>query len=105
MADYLPDGLAVGVSGGKWVLPKGGKVSFISGTDVVDTYKLGENPAGLRLTYAPKTGTFKGSFKVHYKLGGRVKAKSVKVTGVLVNGVGYGRGTLVGLGTVPVLVK
>ena len=48
----------------------------------------------MKLSYRPKKGTFKGSFKV-YALEGtgkatKLKKYTVKVTGVVVNGVGHG---------------
>ena len=55
----------------------------------------GSNIAGLKLTYAPKTQTFKGSFKVWLldESKGKLKSASVKVTGVVVDGTGYGEVT------------
>ena len=46
----------------------------------------------MKLTYAAKTQTFKGSFKVWTFDPAKNKLKSVlaKVTGVVVNGAGYG---------------
>ena len=38
----------------------------------------------------PKTGTFKGSFKVYFNQDGKLKKSTVKVNGVVVGGVGYG---------------
>ena len=48
----------------------------------------------MKLTYTPKKGTFKGSFKM-YALEGAGKATKLKkytvnVTGLVVDGVGYG---------------
>ena len=89
---YLPDGLAVG-GGAKWTLPKAGKVQLAK-DGTVDAAKLGENPSALKLTYKAKDGSFKGSFKAYADVGGKPKGTTVKVTGVLVNGVGYGSATL-----------
>ena len=89
---YLPDGLAVG-GGAKWTLPKAGKVQLAK-NGTVDAAKLGENPSALKLTYKAKDGSFKGSFKAYSDVGGKPKGTTVKVTGVLVNGVGYGSATI-----------
>ena len=88
---YLPDGVAVG-GGAMWTLPKAGKVQ-LARDGSVDVAKLGENPAALKLTYKAKYGTFKGSFKAYVDVNGMPKATTVKVAGVLVNGVGYGVAT------------
>ena len=99
---YLPNGLAVG-GGAKWTLPKAGKVQLAK-DGTVDTSKLGENPSALKLTYKAKDGSFKGSFKAYADVGGKPKATTVKVAGVLVNGVGYG--TVIGQGVrAPVTVE
>ena len=88
---YLPDGLAV-TGGAKWTLPKAGKVQLAK-DGTVDASKLGENPSALKLTYKAKDGSFKGSFKAYADVGGKPKGTTVKVMGVLVNGVGYGMAT------------
>ena len=101
-AAYLPDGVAVG-GGAKWTLPKAGKVQLAK-DGTVDASKLGENPAALKLTYKAKDGSFKGSFKAYADVSGKPKGTTVKVAGVLVNGVGYGTATVKG-GSVPVKVE
>ena len=89
---YLPDGVAVG-GGARWTLPKAGKVVYRRGTTEVDASKLGENPSALKLTYKANDGSFKGSFKTYADVNGKPKGTTVKVMGVLVNGVGYGMAT------------
>ena len=101
---YLPDGLPV-TGGARWTLPRAGKVVYAKGTTTVDEAKLGENPSALKLTYKAKDGTFKGSFKVYAEVGGKPKATTVKVAGVLVNGVGYGTATAQKSGGVAVKVE
>ena len=100
---YLPDGVSVG-GGAKWTLPKAGKVVYRRGTTEVDTTQLGENPSALRLTYKTKDGSFKGSFKAYADVNGKPKATTVKVAGVLVNGIGYGTATAKGV-SAPVMVE
>ena len=106
---YLPDGVPVAQGGAKWVVASGakaGKVIFKKGTTEVDEAKLGANPSGLKLTYTAKTGTFKGSFKAYVLEGGKPKATTVNVTGVLVNGTGYGTAAIKKVaGGVPVTVE
>ena len=52
------------------------------------------NLSGMKLSYTPKKGTFKGSFKVYALQGSgkgtKLKKYTVKVSGVVVDGVGYG---------------
>ena len=101
---YLPDGMAVTQSGAKWTLPKAGKVQKAK-DGTIDSSKLGENPSALKLTYKAKDGSFKGSFKVYADNGGKLKATTVNVTGVVIDGVGYGTATIKKVGSVPVKVE
>ena len=103
LKDYIPDGVKVASAGGKWVLPKAGKVTYKDGA--VDTLKLGENPSGLKLSYKAKDGSFKGSFKVYAVDGGKAKATTVNVTGVMVGATGYGTATIKGMGSVAVTIE
>ena len=101
---YLPDGMSV-AGGEKWTLPKAGKVVYVKGTATVDEVKAGENPSGLKLTYKAKDGTFKGSFKAYADVGGKPKATKVNVSGVVVDGVGYGSATVKKAGGVLVTIE
>ena len=103
LTGYLPDGVSVTQSGTRWILPKAGKIAMKK--IVIDESKAGENPAALKLTYKAKDGSFKGSFKVYADLGGKLKATTVSVTGVMVGNVGYGTATVKKLGSVPVTIK
>ena len=93
---------------GKWAFNKAATVSWKKPKNrdikclVVDTSKGKTNLSGLKLTYTPKTGAFKGSFKIH-SLEDKVtrnettkmlKKYTVKVTGVVVDGIGYGKAVL-----------
>ncbi len=105
LAEYLPDGLAVS-GGAKWTLAKAGKVVFLKGTQEVDAAKAGETPSGLKLVCKAKDGTFKGSFKAYAVQDGKIKAYTVSVTGMLVDGVGHGTATLKKPAcSIPVLVR
>ena len=102
-ADYLPNGVPV-TGGAKWVLPKAGKVQLAK-DGLVDVAKLLENPSALKLTYTAKTGSFKGSFKAYSDVRGKPKGVTVNVTGVLVDGIGYGAATIKKIGSVPVTIS
>ena len=113
LEELLPDGEPVVASGGKWKFAKAASVRWAkpkkgsalpeiydaeSGKGlVVDTSAGKTNLSGLKLAYTPKKGTFKGSFKVYAleEEGKSVKLKkyTVKVSGVVVDGVGYGTAT------------
>ena len=112
LEDLLPNEEQATVSGGKWSFSKAASVKWAkpkkgaalpeiydeaSGKGlIVDTSK-GTNLSGLKLTYTPKKGTFKGPFKVYALEGASPKIKlkkyTVKVNGVVVGGVGYGKAT------------
>ncbi len=105
---YLPDGVSVEPKGAKWVVAggaKAGKVAYKRGTQEVDESKLGENSSGLKLTYKAKDGSFKGSFKVYAEVNGKLKATTVSVSGIVLNGVGYGTATVKGKNGVPVTIE
>jgi len=104
LTDYLPDGVEVTQSGTKWTLPKAGKLAMKNG--VVDESKAGDNAGALKLTYKAKDGSFKGSFKVYADIGGgKLKATTVKIIGVMVDGVGYGTATIKNVGSVDVTIE
>ena len=110
LADLLPAPEVADVNKGKWTFKKAAGVKWAkpkkgaelpeiydaeSGKGlVVDTSKGKTNLSGMKLTYTPKKGTFKGSFKV-YELQGsgkgtKLKKYTFKVSGVVVDGIGYG---------------
>ncbi|MBP5285321.1 MAG: hypothetical protein ILO34_04350, partial [Kiritimatiellae bacterium] len=109
---------------GEPVIPKGGKWSFAKAAGVkwakdkatkayaltVDTSKCKTNLSALKLTYTPKKGTFKGSFKM-YSLEGegkktKLKKYTVSVTGMVVDGIGYGSASVKKPSIVcPVIIK
>ena len=100
VAELLPDGEPVIAKGGKWAFNKaaGVKLSKDKTSAERDTSKGKTNLSGLKLTYTPKTGLFKGTFKV-YALEGADGAKKLKkytvaVTGVVVDGKGVGQAAI-----------
>ena len=85
------------------MLPKAGKVAMKKG--VLDDSKAGLNPSGLKLSYKAKDGSFKGSFKAYCDKGGSLKAVAVTVSGVMVDGVGYGSAAVKKAGSAAVTIK
>ena len=104
---FSPNGTEIEISGARWKVPRADGVRFSKddGWHVADEREYG-NPAGLKLTYSAKTGTFKGSFKVFAGTDeGRSKKYTATVTGVAVEGVGYGTATIKKVGSVPVKIE
>ena len=101
----LPNGVKVDSVGGKWSLPKAGRVALTKDKSGLDVAKFGENPAGLKLSYAAKTGAFKGSFSLYRQTAsGKLKKENATVNGAVVNGVGYGSAVIKNTGALPVTV-
>ncbi len=113
LEECLPAGEPVIAAGGKWKFAKAASVKWAkpkkgaaapeiydeaSGKGlVVDMAGDKTNLSGLKITYTPKKGTFKGSFKLYVLEGSgtatKLKKYTVKVSGVVVDGVGYGTAT------------
>ena len=104
---YFPNGVSVAQRGTKWVVADGAKAGkVVHGKDgAVDAAKAGANPSALKLSYRAKDGSFSGSFKAYVSARGKPKAVSVSVSGVVVNGVGYGSASVKKLGSIPVTIK
>jgi len=97
MTEYLPYDLPVIVSGSKISFPKGtGPRKSGSGY-----YHVGGNPSLAHISWGPKTGIFKGHFKLYYDRPNSTKADSFNVpyTGVMIpheGGLkGFGAGTAI----------
>ena len=107
--ELLPAGEPVIPKAGKWSFAKAATVKWAkpkkgaerpeifdeaSGKGlIVDDSKGKTNLSGMKLTYTPKTGIFKGSFKIYAIQGGKLKKVVVKVIGVVVDGKGSGSAT------------
>ena len=88
---------------GRWKFAKNASVKWAKDREtkeyglVVDTSKGKANLSSLKLTYASKTGVFKGSFKAYAleTANGRTKLKkyTVSVIGFVVDGEGSGEAT------------
>lgn len=109
LEEFLPENEVAAVAGGKWVFPKAAGIKWAKPTGgstpsyldsatgkglIVDTSAGKTNLSGIKLTYTAKKGTFKGSFKLYAieTVAGKMKLKkyTVNITGVVVDGVGYG---------------
>ena len=88
--ELLPDGEPVRVKGGKWVFDKAASIKYAKGVLSGDNDSKKPNLSAMKLTYTPKTGLFKGSFKLYALQGGKLKKFTVKITGVVVDGEGTG---------------
>ena len=93
----FPNGLKVQRTDQSWkVVEKAGKVRLKKPNAKKNTPGVieltGTNLSGLRLTYQPKSSTFKGSFKIWTldPVKAKLKAVTASVTGIVVNGQGYG---------------
>ncbi|MBP3405414.1 MAG: hypothetical protein J6N18_04875, partial [Kiritimatiellae bacterium] len=109
----LPDGESVSVSGKKWVVADGvkaAKVTYKKGDPEPDIApgKKGQevaNASGLKLTYKSKDGSFSGSFTVYAIEKNKLKKHKATVTGVLIDGIGYGTATIKKIGTWAIAIK
>ena len=106
-ANCLPVGLSVAQNGTKWVVADGAKAGKVqlTGDGAVDEAKAGVNPSALKISFTAKLGTFKGSFKAYKLVKGKPKATTVTVSGILVDGVGYGTAFVKKVGGVPLTIK
>jgi hypothetical protein len=88
------------VSGSKWAFSKtSGKLKVDNGILAIISKSEPANLSGLKLSYAAKSGLVKGSFKLYYMKGGKVKFDKVTITGAVVDGVFMGNGTVKKLGS------
>ena len=97
--ELLPAGEPVIPKGGKWSFNKNAtvKLSKDKTTHVLDDTKGKTNRSSMKLTYTPKTGVFKGSFKLYALEGAdgkkKLKKYTVNVIGLVVDGRGTGEAT------------
>jgi hypothetical protein len=103
--EILPDGQPVRMDGSSFDIDKAGKVKLLKDKSGLDLSKAGLNPSGLKLAYKIKDCTFKGSFTVYAIEKGRLKKHKVAVTGVVIDGVGYGTATIKKLGSWTVEIR
>jgi len=77
LSEFLPDGVSLDWTGKKLKAPKSGKVKYSKKEEAFVDTKDSDNPAGLSVKYAKKTGKVSGSFKV-YVAKSETKLKSFK---------------------------
>ena len=96
VAELLPVGEPVIAKGGKWAFNKAATVKFVTmdGDVEWDTSNGKTNLSSMKLTYTPKTGLFKGSFKVYALEGAKLRKYTANVSGFVVDGTGYGQATI-----------
>ena len=111
--EYLPFEEEFAVDGTRWVLGKAAVIKYKKGELDDDAYEKGlsggkTNNSGLKLTYNARNGTFKGSFTAFSEDGRgktpKLKKTRISVTGVVVDGYGYGQATIRNGGTYPVTI-
>ena len=97
--DVAPVGAVFTVAGSKWDAGKSsGRIKIVYG-ELVVTGSSPSNLAALKFKYTAKTGLVKGSFKLYYMAGGKIKYDKVTITGVVVDGRLVGSGTVKKLGS------
>ena len=100
ITELLPLAEEIIVDKGKWKVRKAPSIKYKKVKDAATgeyIYELQgiDNPekpnlSAMKLSYSAAKGTFKGSFKVYSIENNKLKKHTVKVTGVVVDGVGYG---------------
>ena len=75
-----PETTPVKISRFGWVTPKATKVALTGPVPTVQGVQ--PNPCGLKLTPNFKTHTFKGSYYIYTKVGGRLQKKTARLNGV-----------------------
>ena len=103
--DLVPDGLEVRMKGSAFDIDKSGKVKLLKDKSGIDPSVLGTNPSGLKLKYKMKESTFSGSFAAYFQAGGKLKKTPVQISGVVLDGIGYGTASVKKSGSVAVTIK
>lgn len=116
-ADLLPTEEAFATTATRWTFKKAALVKLVRNRTTgayeldVNTTRDRTNLSGLKLTYAARTGLFKGSFKAYAVIENRgrqqLKKYTVKVTGFVADGKGYAQAVLTrpAVGPVPAEIK
>ena len=99
---FLPDGFSF-EGGAKWKCAKADVIKYKNGA--FETVKDNGNPSGLKLTYKAKDGSFKGSFKAYAIVKGKLKKQIVNISGVMIDGKGYGSAAIKKTGSVAITIK
>ena len=88
MTGLLPDGVAVCMDGGSFKVEKGDG-----------------NPSGLTLRYSARSGRFTGSFYTYRVENGRLKTLRISVSGMVLDGKGYGTARAGRRGSWPITIE
>lgn len=99
--ELLPVDVAITPAGTKWNIATAKAAKL----DRYGNLSYGANPSGLKLTYTAKTGMFNGSLSFYTLSNGKLKKNSVTISGIVVNGIGYGTATLKKVGCWPVVIN
>ncbi len=73
--------------------------------DGMDLQGAKQGKAALKLRHKAMDGSFNGTFKAYVPENGKLRAKTVNVAGVVIDGVGYGTASIRKRGSVPVTVE
>ncbi len=98
--ELLPVDVAITPAGAKWNIAKAKAVKL----DRSGNLSYGANPSGLKLAYTAKAGTFKGSFAFYTMNRGKLKKNNVTVSGIVVDGIGYGTASIKKVGCWPIVI-
>ena len=84
-----------------WNAGKAAKVTVKGGIVSVN----GGNVSGLKLSFLPKTGLFKGSFTVYSISKGKLIRNKFSANGIVIDGIGYGNAVLKNKGSSLLLIE
>ena len=104
LTDYLPTAVKVAFNGGKLTVAKANKIKLDKSGAPIRTGTT-DNDAGVKISYAAKTGSFKGSLTVYSVVNAKLKKYKATVNGVFVNEVGYGTAVIKDVGSFPVTIR
>lgn len=95
------------VAGKKWTFNKATSVKYKDGVwnYGIDEAKGKTNTSGIKLSFTPKTASFKGSMKVYTLENGKLKKYTANINGVVVEGIGLGNAVIKKKGGFPIELK
>lgn len=104
LRELLPSSVAVSFANGKFAIAKPNKIKLNphGGAEIVGAT---DNDAALKLSYAAKSGVFKGSFSVYTLDGNRLKKLKATISGGFLNDIGYGSALIKSIGSFPLLLQ
>ncbi|MBP5511280.1 MAG: InlB B-repeat-containing protein [Kiritimatiellae bacterium] len=97
-----PSEVALNVTGKTaWNAGKAAKVAYKGGNISIN----GANVSGLKLSFLPKTGLFKGTFTVYSVSKGKLTRNKFSANGIVIDGVGYGNAVLKNKGSSSLMIE